>query len=56
MRTDRAATMMSSDWVAIRPIVDRTTDACETLPSLEVGKNSITKTSIIQILQNLWNL
>ena len=29
MRTDRAVTRMSSDKVAMRPIVDRMTDACE---------------------------
>ena len=31
MRTDRALTRMSSDRVAMRPIVDRMTDACENI-------------------------
>ena len=31
MRTDRAVTRMSSDRVAMRPIVDRMTDACENI-------------------------
>ena len=31
MRTDRALTRMSCDRVAIRPIVDRMTDACENI-------------------------
>ena len=38
MRTDRAVTRMSSDRVAMRPIVDRMTGAVKTLPSLAVGK------------------
>ena len=31
MRTDRAVTRMSRDRVAMRPIVDRLTDACENI-------------------------
>ena len=31
MRTDHAATRMSSEPVAMRPIVDRVTDACENI-------------------------
>ena len=31
MRTDRAVTRMSSNWVAMRPIVDRMADACENI-------------------------
>ena len=31
MRTDRAIIRMSSDRVAMRPIVDRITDACENI-------------------------
>ena len=44
MRTNCAVTRMSSDRVAMGPIVDRKTDACEnitvkTLPSLAVDNN-----------------
>ena len=38
MRTDRAVTRMTSDRVAIRPIVDRQTPV-KTLPSLAVGND-----------------
>ena len=38
MRTDRAVTRMSSDRVAMRPIVDRQAPV-KTLPSFAVGKN-----------------
>ena len=31
MRTDRSVTRMSSDRVAMRPIVDKMTDACENI-------------------------
>ena len=31
MRTDHAVTRMSSDQVAMSPIVDRMTDACENI-------------------------
>ena len=37
MRTDRAITRLSSDRVAMRPIVERQTPV-KTLPSLAVGK------------------
>ena len=40
MRTDPAATSMSSDRVAIRPIVDRQTPV-RTLPSLAVGRKKL---------------
>ena len=45
MRTDRAVTKMSSDWVAMRLIVNRMTDR-HTLPSLAVG-NKYTDTSAL---------
>ena len=32
MRTDRTVTRMSSNRVAMKPIVDRMTDACENIP------------------------
>ena len=31
MRTDRAVTRMNSEPVAVRPIVDRITDACKNI-------------------------
>ena len=36
MHTDRAITRMSSDRVAMRPIVDRMTHACENITFLSV--------------------
>ena len=43
MRINRVVTRVSSDQVAMRPIVDRQTPV-KTLPFLAVGKNGILET------------
>ena len=52
MRTNRAVTGMSSERVAVRPIVDRQTPV-KTLPSFAVGNSTFNNEMLRYLLQNL---